>query len=1050
MKKLYRILVVVLVLLLAVTAFVACDNNKHEHNYDQIGSDAEGHWNYCKEDNAIDEASRAAHVDADSDGKCDVCEYVVHVHNYSKTDYDEIYHWNYCPDDNAKDTSSIVAHADNDNDGKCDGCGYDMPVAEEEYIGIEEINGVPTLVVKGAIPEGVECIKLHYDADGQNYYVENSATDSVSYIFNLPFTKLPVADNTPWCWFHLYTYSVATPSDEDTFTKIDLMRKEYLDATKVYEYNKVNYYIITEESTVGMVVLQAKAVPEIDASTVKITSIEMKIVDEVPMIIVEGINESNIPDVRIHADGDKQHLYWKNTSTEAGKLHFDIKLTDLSDKINPADAQPYWYFHIYAYSSVDDADDKNVGKADLYREDFLTPGDKLEANRIVYTMKDSYNMVVIQPTVSTAPSETSKIPEGWSYIEGTGSYQLVEQRENCIFIDADAEQAGKDQYYGAFFIKDTEVSGNYYAALTFKVTECKNENRFIGLLYNYNNDENGNYVYSAIMRINGTTNASGYFKVGNEVKFKDQTAVNGESSIKNQVVTLCVAVKDGNVDVSVIINDVYYPRGTYSLAAISEGSEYNTVLTSGKIGLMVNASEVEVYDLSTGSYAEYEVLRATKAIASIPTEVQYSDKAVIEQARACYDALSDEQKALVQNYPALESAEKALSELTLFTITNVSIDQTNVFELVVEGTSDIAIPCMRLRANGNGTNWVGSDVSVADNKFELRFNLKQLRLSDTPWCDFFIDIYDVAEPAEDAEATVTPLLRDEWFEAEQSITYDYVNYKVINKDILCIQPNPFYVSVTSIELVKGDDNKPYLVVKGTARSNINCVKLQAGNIYSDYASLENGSFETRFDLSRYSTGDWMWFHVYSYESANPEDDSQKTASIDLLRGDMLPVGSTLDVGDYRYITMGQYDGDTWGMVIVKKVELPDYDIMSITVNGNNLVVSGVASADVEKRVLRLHANEGNDNVYGEFATISEDNTFELKFDLSRLTKINGWYWFHIYLYDSVDSENKSADFNLASYLYASDVLTTIGDIKLTVIKNENSWSVFTVKPVNAE
>lgn len=116
MKKLYRILVVVLVLLLAVTVLVACDS--HEHNYDQTGSDAEGHWNYCKEDNAIDETSRAEHVDANSDGKCDVCGYEIpHTHEYNVAKNDDSYHWKECSC-GERDKSTIASHADDNKDGK--------------------------------------------------------------------------------------------------------------------------------------------------------------------------------------------------------------------------------------------------------------------------------------------------------------------------------------------------------------------------------------------------------------------------------------------------------------------------------------------------------------------------------------------------------------------------------------------------------------------------------------------------------------------------------------------------------------------------------------------------------------------------------------------------------------------------------------------------------------------------------------------------------------------------------------------------------------------
>lgn len=494
MKKLYRILVVVLVLLLAVTVLVACDS--HEHNYDQTGSDAKGHWNYCKEDNAIDEDSRAAH-------------------DYTVVKNDENYHWKECSC-GYKNNSSIASHADENKDGKCDGCGFAMPLPKDEYIGIKEIDGVPTLVVEGPMPEGVECIKLHYEANNAHTLIENSSTDSLSFVFNVPLNTLPTED-TPWCFFHIYTYSVANPSDADKEQSINLDRKEWINAGATYKYN-------------------------------------------------------------------------------------------------------------------------------------------------------------------------------------------------------------------------------------------------------------------------------------------------------------------------------------------------------------------------------------------------------------------------------------------------------------------------------------------------------------------------------------------------------YVSYEIQNESQLVIQPKPYYAEINSIKLEE-IESKPYLVVKGSARQGVAYVNLHVDheniNYYSEYTSMNGSDFETRFDLSQCHDGAWMYFHVYVYDE-KPTNNDNKDGKFDLLRTTLMPAGTSLTVGDRRYITMGDYDGDTWNMVVVYKTTIPAYDVTSITVDGNNLVVSGVASANVEKKVLRLHANDGDDNVYGEFATIAEDNTFELKLDLSQLTKIDGGYWFHVYLYDSVDSENKSTDFDLASYLYSSDILTTIGEVKLTVIKNEKTWSVFKVKPVNAE
>ncbi len=123
MKK--RTLPILLLLAgISATALAACG---HEHTYGWKNSaDGKTHWQECECGEKINEG---AHTDADTDGKCDVCEADVHVHSYEwKSNATK--HWQECE---CEDKISEGDHADEDSDGKCDVCEADVHVHTYEW-----------------------------------------------------------------------------------------------------------------------------------------------------------------------------------------------------------------------------------------------------------------------------------------------------------------------------------------------------------------------------------------------------------------------------------------------------------------------------------------------------------------------------------------------------------------------------------------------------------------------------------------------------------------------------------------------------------------------------------------------------------------------------------------------------------------------------------------------------------------------------------------------------------------------------------------------------
>ena len=105
----------------------ACTYVFCSHKYaDEYSYNKTHHWFALTCDCDADPGEKAAHVDDNNDGECDVCEYNGgHKHAYAKDySYNDTHHWidATCDHDVTKD---YAAHADRDNDGRCDGCAWD-------------------------------------------------------------------------------------------------------------------------------------------------------------------------------------------------------------------------------------------------------------------------------------------------------------------------------------------------------------------------------------------------------------------------------------------------------------------------------------------------------------------------------------------------------------------------------------------------------------------------------------------------------------------------------------------------------------------------------------------------------------------------------------------------------------------------------------------------------------------------------------------------------------------------------------------------------------
>lgn len=134
---------------------------------------------------------------------------------------------------------------------------YDYSVSS---LVIEEVEGVPTLMIKGAFDSSaLRDIKLHGDAQadgkGTDLLWDNISENDGEFEFCVPLTELPT-EGTPWVWFHIYTYKGNATINSG---KDDLPRGSALSIGQTFTYDNVTYTIQAYQGTGIQLAIEAKA-----------------------------------------------------------------------------------------------------------------------------------------------------------------------------------------------------------------------------------------------------------------------------------------------------------------------------------------------------------------------------------------------------------------------------------------------------------------------------------------------------------------------------------------------------------------------------------------------------------------------------------------------------------------------------------------------------------------------------------------------------------------------------------------------------------------------
>lgn len=355
MKKKFWIFSLLMCFIIPSLFLTACDLSTHTHSYDSIGYDESYHWNYCPQDNEIEEGSKETHYDRDSNSYCDKCNYQmreVHTHDFSQRDYDSYSHWYRCKYCTEKDDSTIEVHRDKNRDGKCDECEYCMELPEEENISIKfGRNGQKLLDIRGENPADALAIKLHYknSVTDNDYYLENLAVSKISYIFQLNL-ELLIAEDSPIYTFDIYVYNNEASSTPSNI--IPLARKNFFGIDEYYEENDY-YYTIVDIDGNDKLAIQVEEIPDYT-----ITTLELKLVDNKPCLIIKAIGPKSLRCVRIRVNNSSNYTYIDDECNKKGKFEFCIDLSEIV----------IGYSNIIWFNSIFYEDDSYLNNPENYSE----------------------------------------------------------------------------------------------------------------------------------------------------------------------------------------------------------------------------------------------------------------------------------------------------------------------------------------------------------------------------------------------------------------------------------------------------------------------------------------------------------------------------------------------------------------------------------------------------------------------------------------------------------------------------------------------------------
>lgn len=532
MRKTMKAIVLALCLLLCISVFVACnDTPEHEHKYTEIKSNSIEHWYVCPDDGEEKPDSRENHIDSNRIGKCDICGHDV--------DIVELNGVSFAISGNDGGTvvdlngQSVTITNKNDNkpftatiaDGKFttteivslgeytvslagyksatlnitkDGASAVVLYVDkqvEDSVEIKEVDGVPTLIVEGMIPTVQNVtpanMMLHFHGDNvEDKYFNNISKYDGVYRFEMSLAEIPVVNNTPWFWFHVYSYAEENPTKDSTplITEgplCNLNRGSKINVGDNYTYNGAKYTVQDNDQ----LAIQATALPK-----ATVTSIEFDTTQNKVEIVVKGTKLADVGDIKLHADSEGGSYYGNNVSNDATtfECRFDFT-TVVTEKLPQKGSDAGWaWFHIYTYNDANPSSDKLAnpdGSFNLERNGLIATGNSVELNDVHYEIENQGQLAISYKaipkmqitsiefdTTGTVPALVVKgtVPAGTPCVKLHAWHDGESGKAKAIYWENIASETGNLEFKVPVTNLDNIGYVAYFHTLTYKTANANN------------------------------------------------------------------------------------------------------------------------------------------------------------------------------------------------------------------------------------------------------------------------------------------------------------------------------------------------------------------------------------------------------------------------------------------------------------------------------------------------------------------------------------------------------------------------------------------------
>ena len=185
---------------------------EHSHNIGTTWTTNETHhWHDADCGNEEHDTDKGAHVDSNNDGKCDTCEYTMsttpeHSHTVGTTwSSDDTYHWHDADCGIEEHDEDKAAHVDADKNGKCDVCDHDVEVVVVAGKTYEELVASSDKIYSEDFSTTTS-LEEFSDWGTAGLYIKHSG--SLTGRYSIAGGKLTVGDGEQYegttCWFRFY------------------------------------------------------------------------------------------------------------------------------------------------------------------------------------------------------------------------------------------------------------------------------------------------------------------------------------------------------------------------------------------------------------------------------------------------------------------------------------------------------------------------------------------------------------------------------------------------------------------------------------------------------------------------------------------------------------------------------------------------------------------------------------------------------------------------------------------------------------------------------